>query len=179
VEETVLTWQWAVRLRDRLARDSDFVVTLTRDQDTAVTRDQRVAAANQAKAHLWLSLHMNCSPTVSVTGMIVRVYKPSMPVKRQGGGHLIPWKSAQTAFVSKSRLAASECLESLKRVGTVSLWEGPWVDLRSVALPAVSVEVGYLSAEPDLEKLKDGAWQDRVIEELVSALKSYHRRMGW
>lgn len=178
ITEKELTLEWALQLRDRLGRESDFSVMLTRDQDVSMTFDQRAIKTNQSKAHLYVGFHMNQAPAVSLTGGMVRIYKPSVLIKRTGAANLVWWAQAQAAWAPKSRLAAADFAQELSRVGPVSLKEGPWIDLRSLSLPALAIEMGYLSAPEEVARIRNSGWRQEALEAMVVALRAVRLRMG-
>jgi len=72
---------------------------------------------------------------------------------------------------------AAECVKSLSRVEPLIVKEGPWMDLRSYALPSVALELGYLSERGDVERLRQPEWRARVIEALVEAIRAFGEQM--
>ena len=63
--ETV-TLEVARRLRTLVEMRLGIRVILTRDEDRAITLDERAAIANNSKADLFLSLHLNAAPVAAV-----------------------------------------------------------------------------------------------------------------
>lgn len=58
VQEKDLMLQFAIELGEMLVRSGQFNVQLTRDDDYFVSLERRIALAHQAKADLFLSLHV-------------------------------------------------------------------------------------------------------------------------
>ena len=67
-EEKTITLEVARRLRTLIEMRLGIRVILTRDDDRAVTLDERAAVANNSKADLFVSLHLNTAPAAGVTG---------------------------------------------------------------------------------------------------------------
>ncbi len=80
VTEKEITLDVALRLR-RLLENGPFEVLLTRESDRRLSLDQRVAFANEHKADLFLSIHVNWMESMSTPGGTNRALslKPSKP----------------------------------------------------------------------------------------------------
>ena len=178
IEEKSVVLDWALALRDRLSREGDFVVLLTRDQDVNLAPDQRAVKVNQTNAHLYVGVHVNHALGLLLSGMMVRVYKPGLLPKRSGPSHVVWFSQAQTSMSSKSRSAALEIIQGLTRAGEASLREGPWSDLKSLAVPALAVELGFAGTPAESNRWSDAASRNQVIEALVEGLKSLRSRWG-
>jgi N-acetylmuramoyl-L-alanine amidase len=137
-------------------------VLLTRTSDTQVLpgpwhvqRDLRARAerANQAGGSLLVSIHANTEPTATVSGPIVY------------------WRRGDPASY---RLAA--CLET-----ALATWTGEahaprpasHLVLLAAHMPAVTVEVGFLSHHAERAKLATPAWQQRLGQALAAGIERY------
>ena len=67
-DEKTITLDVARRLRTLIEMRLGIRVILTREDDRAVRLDERTAVANNSKADLFLSLHMNAAPVENVAG---------------------------------------------------------------------------------------------------------------
>ena len=133
LEEKELTLDVARRVRQRLETRLGVRVILTRDEDKALTLDERAAFANNSKADLFLSLHANGALGPGVAGAEVYFLSldregetvrrtataaaVSLPVL--GGGRrlveVVPWNLAQAAHIDKSATLAAMLEEELRR----------------------------------------------------------------
>ncbi len=75
VREKDLTLDIAQAARDALCRDHRVV--LTRDGDLKVTLADRRATADRARAHLFVSIHVNASTNTSAAGVELFVGRPA------------------------------------------------------------------------------------------------------
>jgi len=185
--EKQITLDLAKRLKSVLEARLGVRVVLTRDDDRAVTLDERTATANNAKGHMFVSLHMNASPAPSRTGPAVffmRLDREGEDTRRQagaqaqalpvlGGGtrviETIRWDLAQARHIEESqRLAAllAGALEGPSGTTAPPVQPAPLRVLAGLDMPAVLFEMGYLTS-PAQEK---GAASDDARAALVQAV---------
>jgi N-acetylmuramoyl-L-alanine amidase len=162
--EKSVTLALSVKLRSLLSARGFQVVT-TRESDATVTSDHRAEIANRTQARACLSLH------ASDSGSGVHLFASSLaPVE---SAHFIPWKTAQSAWVTRSLSLTGALNSSLQQAGigvTLARTALPGVD--SMACPAVAIE---LAPERDASHTvksatDDPAYQSRVAEALAAAL---------
>lgn len=83
--EKALTLKLAKHCKEELEKYQGVKVYLTRSSDRYVSLDQRVEAASDWKADVFVSLHINSAPTASAQGVEVFYpnsnYRPSVSVK--------------------------------------------------------------------------------------------------
>jgi N-acetylmuramoyl-L-alanine amidase len=170
LEEKDLTLAWSVWLRGNFAAHGMDVVT-TREADRELPADRRAAMANGAHAGACLLLHA----TASGTG--VHLYTSSLPpAPAAAAGELVPWKSAQAAFVTDSLKLSSDVSEALAHAGVPVLQGSVSVaPVDSLACPAVLVELAPLVAHAGHAgaAVDDRAYQTRVVDALSAALTKW------
>ena len=126
--EKTITLAVAQRLRALIEARLGIRVILTRSDDRNVSLDERSAVANNSKADLFLSLHMNAAPATRVSGAAVlslRLDREGEDARRAAASEavalpvlggalrtidLIPWDLAQARHVERSAVLA-EMLE--------------------------------------------------------------------
>lgn len=159
VYEKQITLDVALRLRDLLESEG-WEVVLTRDTDRdvswlgspdSVELQSRCDAANNIGADFFISLHCNASVSSIPNGSSVYWFKPE---DRQ---------LAKALEFSLSSLG-------FYQIGT--LREGFYV-LRNTDMPAVLVEMAYLTNYEDGSKLADQGCRQTIAEELAQALNSF------
>ena len=164
-------------------------VLLTREDDRNVALDDRTALANNNKADLFVSLHVNASMRKSVSGASIfiaafdredaRAAGLGAPerVPAFGGGlrdiEMVPWDLAQIPHVDQSSAFAT-VLEQQFRDGVPlsshPIEHAPLRVLESANMPAVLVELGYVS-NPEQEKVLTGdAFQNTFVQRLADAV---------
>jgi N-acetylmuramoyl-L-alanine amidase len=189
--EKQITLDVARRLKSLIETRLGIRVILTREDDRTINLDQRAAAANNNKADLFLSLHLNAALTPTAKGAEVyylalnqesedarrsaEVDAVSLPVI--GGGsraiEVIRWDLAQARHVEASAALASMLEEELRKQVPLSsrpLREAPARVLSGVDMPAVLLEMAYLS-NPDQEKqVQTEGYQATVAEAIYDTV---------
>lgn len=166
-------------------------VLLTRDGDQTVGLDERASRANNNKADLFISLHANASPRTSAGGAEVfylsledygseaeraaRGNGVALPVF--GGGtreiELILWEMAQARYIDQSATFAGMVEEELRQrvpMSARALQQAPFRVLVGANMPAVLVELGFIT-NPDEERMLAGEpFQNAVVQALVESI---------
>jgi N-acetylmuramoyl-L-alanine amidase len=164
LQEKVVTLDVARRLRALLEARLGVRVVLTRDEDRALPLDARAATANNSKADLFISLHVNAALSPMLEGAEIYHLKldpegeqarreaeadaVTLPVL--GGGtrqlQVIRWDMAQARHVSESALFASMLAEELGKQVKLSprgVQQAPLRVLEGADTPAALVEMFY------------------------------------
>lgn len=182
---------FARRLKSAIEARLGVRVLLTRDDDENVPADRRASIANNNKADLFISIHANASVRQTVTGAQVLSLKlddysartpaagsSDLPVAFLSGGtrpiDFLPWDLAQIGFTQPSAVVATLLERNLRRA-SVPLAPRPSVQLPlrplvGASMPAVLIEVGFLS-NPDEEKALNSADRmQRTIDAILNTL---------
>jgi N-acetylmuramoyl-L-alanine amidase len=204
--EKDVTLAIARKLRAAITNSLGFQVFLTRDRDVDVPLDQRAAIANNYKADLFLSIHANASRARVVSGSEVyflayqasdddsrrvalaeggELTPPGTPASGAGDLALILWDMAQAEHLEESSALASRIQEELAGV-TGSQGRGvkqaPFRVLVGAAMPAVLVEVAFISHPEEEKLLTSEAYQNNVAAALMRGIRRYgderERRLG-
>jgi N-acetylmuramoyl-L-alanine amidase len=169
-------------------------VLLTHEGKTRMSADARAAFANNNKADLFISLHANGAPRPAARGAIVftlsldrfgedarRQSEADRAVLPVFGGRarevsLVEWELAQAAHLEGSHAFAGIVEQRLRATAglpTVTLQRVPMRDLAGANMPAVLVELGYLT-NPDEEKLlTSGEFQNGLAAALTEAVAAF------
>lgn len=192
--EKALTLSVARRLKSAIEARLGARVLLTRVSDGAVGADERAAVANNNKADLFISLHANASLRKTVAGAqvfylsldpadeealkIAASEGVAMPVF--GGGtreiDVIPWEMAQTRHIAQSAALAKMVEEQLRAVVPMSpqpVQQAPFRVLVGANMPAVLVEMGYLTNAAQEAQLLGGEFQARIANALTEAVARF------
>jgi N-acetylmuramoyl-L-alanine amidase len=164
-------------------------VLLTRDDDRNVPLDERTAIANNNKVDLFISLHFNASVRKSVSGAAIFTAAfdrdaaqaadagGAERVPAFGGGlrdiEMVPWDLAQIRHLDQSSAFASLLAQQFRdRVPLAGhpTDQAPLRVLESANMPAVLIELGYLS-NPEQEKLLAAdAFQGTFVQAVYDAV---------
>jgi N-acetylmuramoyl-L-alanine amidase len=194
--EKEVTLSVARRLKAAIEGRLGVRVLLTRDADVTVSLDERAARANNNKADLFVSLHANASPSAAASGAEVfslsldeygsgraaRAESPSAPVF--GGGtrpiELIPWEMAQTRHITQSTALAAIIEEALRRQVPMSpraMQQAPFRVLVGANMPAVLVEMGFMTNGDDEQRLVSDQYQNTIAQALVDSILRFRDRL--
>jgi N-acetylmuramoyl-L-alanine amidase len=187
----------ARRLRSELVNARGLQVFLTRDKDVDMELDDRTAIANNYKADLFVSIHANASRARGAKGSevyflsyqasdddsrrIAQLEGAAEPLPGASVGSdlaLILWDMAQAEHLEESSALASRIQEELAVV-TGSEGRGvkqaPFRVLVGAAMPAVLVEIAFIS-NPDEEKLlASETYQAKIAASLARGIERYRR----
>jgi len=197
--EKNVTLSVARKLKGALEARLGVRVLLTRDGDQAVASDQRAALANNNKADLFISLHANASLRPAVAGAEVfylnlegygdqaqRASQGSadaLPVL--GGGNreieITPWEMAQARHIDQSAVFAQAIEEALRERVPMSpraLQKAPFRVLVGANMPAVLVELGFLTNAQQEQQLTGDQHQNVLVQALVEGIVRYRAASG-
>ena len=164
-------------------------VLLTRDDDRAVSIDDRTAVANNGKADLFISLHANASLRPAVAGATIataffdaqsqssaRELAPER-VPAAGGGsrqiEFVPWQVAQIPHLRQSTALAmilEQQFHGRVPLAARALESAPLRVLESANMPAVLIEMGYLTNADQARLLAGAEFQTTLVQALFDAV---------
>lgn len=167
-------------------------VVLTREDDSVVSLDQRTALANQYKADLFLSVHVNAAVVKDAKGSetyflsleasdeLARKAAESENVTSSPNPtadlNLVLWDLAQNAYHEESSRFAQSIQEEMNAATAVAnrgVKQAPFKVLVGATMPAALVEVGFISNPDEETKLQTNAFQTLVVEALTRAVQRY------
>jgi len=201
IQEKAITLDIAIRLRELVYRRLGLQVRLTRESDVDLENVRRTEMANNWEADLFISIHANGFRQTAVRGPETYFLSASASdanarraVLRENGGEtpdgeasaapasgldFILWDLAQTQHLRESSLFAEglqASLNSLWRIGDRGVRQAPFTVLRGATMPAVLVEVGYLSNLEDAAMLADPDVRQRIAESLFRGISAFREQ---
>jgi N-acetylmuramoyl-L-alanine amidase len=195
----------ARRLRDELVNKLGVQVFLTRDRDVEMDLDARTAIANNYKADLFISIHANAVRAPGAKGsevyflsyqasdeaarrvaLIEGIAEPLGTAAPGSALELILWDMAQAEHLEASSALATRIQDELGAV-TGSRIRGvkqaPFRVLVGATMPAVLVEVAFISNPEEERLLSSTGYQTKVAAALLRGIARYRReraaRQGW
>jgi N-acetylmuramoyl-L-alanine amidase len=187
-KEKDLTLAIARRVKAAIESRLGLRVLLTRDDDRSVPVDERASVANNNKADLFVSLHVNGSMRAAASGASIWVAAfdrdaaqastgGAERVPAFGGGtreiELVPWDFAQTRHLDQSSAFASlleETFHDRVPLAAHPVDRAPLRVLESANMPAVLVEVGYLTNRDQAKLIGGDAFQNGLVQALFDAI---------
>ncbi len=189
----------AGKLKKRLEYELGIEVLMTRDTDEFISLRNRSRFANESQGDLFISLHCNASENRKSTGVEVYFLSPaktndaravealenSVVQKYEGGEEAVKryddlsfilMDMAQTEQLQESsdlawKLQANLVSASGSRDRGVK--QAGFYVLRVSFMPAVLVELGFISNREEEKKLADGAFQDKLVAALFEGIKDF------
>lgn len=154
--EAELMWDLARRLEGRMVA-TGMEALLSRNEHACPAEAARAGFANEARADLFLSLHVDKNSSPLAQGIAAFHFGT-------GNGTSSTVGEALAGFIQRELTA---------RTGMLNCGTHPktWEVLRLTRMPAVRVEMGYLSNPADRAKLLDPVFRDVVAEGLLIAVK--------
>ncbi|WP_410514867.1 N-acetylmuramoyl-L-alanine amidase family protein [Paenibacillus sp. BR2-3] len=148
------TFNLAVVLKaaELLKKEKNIDVVLTRSNDTFLELKERAAIANNLNADLFLSVHANSGASSSASGTETYYQREASKVLAN--------------VMHKYLMKATGLNNRGVRYGNFHV-------IRETKMPAVLLEVGYLSNKGDEALLFTEALQNRTAAAMVSAIKEY------
>ncbi len=188
---------------NRLAKilsEEGFKVVMTRSSDDFVSLEKRVKISNAAKADLFISIHSNANTEREKNGF--EVYHVSTEVSDLRRAKLsadsvvsdldkadyeqltsnlktILWDMVYTASRAESvGLAQSICraVNNDLSVNVIGVKEAAFQVLKGAHMPAVLVEIGFVSNEKEEHKLRNTVYRQQITDAIAQGIKSYARR---
>jgi N-acetylmuramoyl-L-alanine amidase len=182
------------KLADALSAKLKTRVVLTRTEDALVSLDQRTAIANQYKADLFLSVHMNAAVVKGAKG--AETYFLSLEASDElakkaaetenAASHtaaanasdlkLILWDLAQQEYINESSRLAQDIQEEMNRISGVTnrgVKQAPFKVLVGATMPAALVEVAFITNPDEENRIKSDEFQKTVVDALTSAIERY------
>ncbi|GIX08206.1 MAG: hypothetical protein KatS3mg115_2609 [Candidatus Poribacteria bacterium] len=188
VAEKEITLDIARRLQDLLGRDG-YQVRLTREEDRFVPLQERNRMAQQWRADLFLSIHVNWAENAAASGAETWIAAPARDREaaqlaareNQGAGAMHQLPELLGALLSGAKLEESRRLAHAIQSALVQatgardrgVKEAPFVVLLGLRVPSVLIEVGFLSHAEEGRRLQDPAYRQRIAEGIAEGVRRY------
>jgi N-acetylmuramoyl-L-alanine amidase len=195
-EKTVNLWM-GQELADSL-REKDFEVILTRTDDTFIPLRERAALANRYKADLFISLHCNASLSTQLSGFEVYILseKASDPhaaavaklenasLDLEGKAPSAPVQAVLRSLVKNANINHAAQLGSImdrevsKQLdqSNAGLQQAAFYVLRGAEMPAVLVEMGFLSNKREATLLESKSYRQKMIQAIEASIVEYDKK---
>jgi N-acetylmuramoyl-L-alanine amidase len=200
LQEKELALDIARRVAALLQEELGVRVVLTRARDQFIGLRERTTLANRERADLFLSIHVNASPAASATGTETYFLSNeatdgaarraaeyenrliTADVGPKGGApevvRSILWDLAQSDFQQESSRVAEALQNHLDRAlrrPSRGVKQAPFYVLGGAAMPAVLVEIGFISNAQEEQRLRDDGYRDRIARALIAGVAAYKR----
>ncbi|HEY4008088.1 MAG TPA: N-acetylmuramoyl-L-alanine amidase [Pseudonocardia sp.] len=156
VAESDLMWDLARRLEGRMAA-TGMEALLSRGEHSCPPEAERAAFANAAGADMLLSLHTDANRGMHAQGLATFHFGTA-------DGSTSTVGEALAGLIHRELVARTRMLDC-------GIQPRTWEMLRLTRMPAVRIEVGYLTNLGDRRKLLDPVFRDIVAEGILVAVK--------
>ncbi len=198
--EKDLTLAISMKLAEIISQRRASNIVLTRDRDVDVTLEDRAAIANNNKATIFISVHVNSSYRKGAAGPETFFLSKdatdeearrlaflennsenldnNIESDNQDVIKMILWDMAQTAYLKQSSELAESIQNELNLLwGTTNrgIKQAPFKVLTGVACPAVLIEVAFLSNPQEERKLLTDEYQIKVAEAIYKGMTNFLR----
>lgn len=182
-----------------LLEKQGFHVLYTRTDDTFVPLEERTAMANMSKVDLFISLHCNAYRKASIRGF--ETYSLSLKSSSEQARRVAarengvqPHQISDLQFILADLVLNSKVEESSdlaediqssvvthvgKKYGIRNHGHrhAPFYVLMGAKMPAVLVEMGYLTNRHDAANLASEKYRERIAEGIVKGILAYKKRI--
>ena len=178
-EEKVYTLALAKELGTQLSK-AGFRVVQTRSRDVNVELPDRPAAANSAKADLFLSLHFNAGPELSdAQGAEVYCLTPVGAASSNAGGEGADSGACPGNVYNQQNMLLAYHLQKaiVQRAGAADrgVKRARYAVLRTVRMPAALIEGAFMSQPAEMTRIQDTAWRRQLAAAIVQGVQTYAR----
>jgi N-acetylmuramoyl-L-alanine amidase len=187
----------ALRLRDELERRGGYHVVLTRDGDAFLALDERVRIARENKAELFISLHADSNPNPAAKGASVYTLSERGGARARSADEAQNWDmdigdtphspQVQRILVDLARRETTNKSADFAQALIAGL--GPaapllrnthrnagFAVLLAPDVPAVLLEMGFMTNAQDEARLTDPAARARMMAGVADAIDVYFAR---
>ncbi|MFC1811181.1 N-acetylmuramoyl-L-alanine amidase [Thermodesulfobacteriota bacterium] len=177
--EKTTTLSFGRMLADELG--GKYRLHLTRADDYRLEIPKRTAVANHLKADLFISIHAGGSFLHKASGISIFYYNeisdPAMAIETESAAQTeasdtkISWNHIQNRHKTTSSVAAQLIRRRLLdpvRSNKIRIHGAPLMVLKGADMPAILIEVGYLTNPAEEKKLQDS----KVLSDLAKSISN-------
>ena len=174
--EADLTLSIALEVQQQL-KAQGVECALTRGDNSSLGLSQRAGIANVSGARAFVSLHLNHSPSPYTKGVRIFLPKPGLNTLKD---EPLRWNSAASGRVEEARPLAFALAKALTTSQTqkVSVQNLNMGIFKGLSLPAVVVELGFLSHSETAKNFKDSDYRKTVAARLVTGIRVWSDSIG-
>jgi N-acetylmuramoyl-L-alanine amidase len=194
--EKNITLQVGQKLKKIIETKLGLRVIMTRTNDSEVSLDSRVALANNQDANMFVSIHVNGSYRKAANGpetfyvslkatdqeafqLAEEENKSAAEIDKMAEDDelkMILWNMAQTEYIKESSKLAEFIqneLNILLNTTNRGVKQAPFRVLMRAAMPAVLIEIAFLSNPAEEKKLKDDSFLDEVAQAIYTGITKF------
>ena len=171
---------------------------LTRDRDVYLTLPERNELAEKMGADVFVSIHLNSAPSSSARGAEIYFVAPA-GAERAASRELASGEAAdefgldrrrdgdivhmlldvnQQSILARSELLAASILDEVrerKLLPTRAVKQKSFSVLRTISMPSVLVEAGFLSNGSDAKLIRESEGRERIADAIATGVVDFFR----
>jgi N-acetylmuramoyl-L-alanine amidase len=200
VYEKDLALDISLRLRSLLKAKTGLTVFMTRETDIAVPLENRTVIANQKRADLFISVHINAFPDPKRRGVetfflnfstdpavnALAARENATTTKTIGEMDKIIRKIVQNSKIVESQELARRVQKGLvdrlrtryKDVVSLGTKGGPFWTLIGAGMPSILVEISHLSNAVEAKRLHEDAYRQAAAQGIYEGILAYLQTLG-
>ncbi len=178
------------KILGRLLRKKGYKVLYTRTKDVFIPLEERTALANSKKVDLFISIHVNANRVRRVRGLevyylnfasskdAIRVAarENAVSAKRIGDLQVILTELMLNSKIKESATLAKCVLKKVKEK-TNGVKEAPFYVLMGAKMPAILIELGYITNPIDRKRLCSYSYLLRLAREISDGIDLYRKNI--
>lgn len=186
----------AKKLAPLLTKELGCEVLLTRDSDVFLSLEERTAIANSENADLFVSLHINAHTSANVRGL--ETYYLNLTADAEAMRVAARENSTSTHQMSDLQNILSDIMKNSKikessrlaqqvhnsivtkaqnngfdDIRNLGVKQAPFYVLIGAEMPAILIEIGFISNEDDMRNLQDTKFITMLTQEISYGIKTY------
>lgn len=196
--EKDITLKFAKELYSELAKYPDYEVILSRSDDLNLSLEARKQKAKERKANIFISLHVDSNPDTKMQGACVYTLskqalddETSALAERENKTDILKndqllkqnqeianvlidmvYHDTKNSSVKLAEIIAEELSKEIKMLDKYHRSAGFKV-LKGVDIPAVLIEIGYLSNSQEEQLLTSYVYKKKFAQALIKAINKY------
>lgn len=155
LQEKTIVLPVALRVSE-LLQDQGIQVVMTRADDRSLDLEPRVDLANRVNGTIFVSIHANA----------ISLSRPDV-------------NGIETYYYSESGRRLAEIMHAnilpASGMRDRGVKQARFFVLRHTAMPATLLEIGFVTGEQDVPRLRDQAWRERMAQAIANGIVQYLR----
>jgi N-acetylmuramoyl-L-alanine amidase len=196
--EKKLSLDIARRLTEELNRREGIHAVMTRERDVYLTLPERNEIAEKLGADVFVSVHLNSAPSATARGAEIYFVAPAgaeraarqvlssgeaadefgLDQRRDGDIVHMLLDVNQQSVLARSELLAASILEEVRNsdlLPTRTVKQKSFSVLRTISMPSVLVEAGFLSNASDARLVREEKGRERIAQAIAAGVVSFFR----
>lgn len=196
IKEKDIVLDIAKKLAPILEKELQCEVLLTRNEDVFISLEERTAIANTENADLFVSLHINAHPSAKVRGletyylnlstnaeaMRVAARENATSTHQMSDLQDILSDIMKNSKISESSRLAQQVHNSILSkaanngfadIKNLGVKQAPFYVLIGAAMPAILIEIAFISNEEDVQNLQNAGFVHMLTQEIASGIRAY------